>query len=416
MTWYWLPCRCSTCSAATEASSSPSSWWDSSVAVWATSNGKPSVRASSWRGWKTRSWIGRLSGLRSSPSTHDRFVAEWTSSLPVSRAPTSPSPATSAAFTVIGGCGPTPLDSYAMWMPDTCSWRTSPDLFGSEDFPESSLTLPEEGSMRAGVVSGRQMSALRTFASASGSWPGEATTPSLSSSSEWPTPTVMGRNGRASDSVKSGDGLATVARRWSTPRASMNENRGTSERPSLANGHGDSLGSQAARWGTPTARQDSKSPEAARATKLRMGNGRTQITTLRSQALAWPTPRASDGERSSGSDPVHGAGGPSLRQAAVSYPTPKHRDWKADGSQASRTTPDLSAFLQGQVTTGGTGSDRADLNPSFVAALMGLPPGWLMPSPRVATASFRRWRRWHCGASSPTPGRRRRASDEPTLF
>jgi hypothetical protein len=165
----------------------------------------------------------------------------------------------------------------------------------------------------------------------------------------------------------------------------MNENRSLAPRPSLERGHGNSLGSQASRWGTPTARQDHKSPEAARASKESFG--RTAITSLRTQALT--------------------------------FPTPKSRDWRNDATQPSRSDPDLSAFLQDPLTArdGTTGVKRADLNPSFVATLMGLPPGWLTPWPSVATASFRRWLRWHSAPSSPGPGpKRRRRPEQPGLF
>lgn len=239
---------------------------------------------------------------------------------------------------------------------------------------------------------------------------------------------MHGLNSRATDSDKSGDGLRTVARAWATPRASMNENRGQGTRPSLEGGHGDSLGSQAARWGTPLRRDIWGSPEANLAAKANMARPRTQATSLTIQALIWPTPRATDGERSSGSDPDHGEGGPSLRQLAqrmkeagqtARYPTPKHRDSRNEASQGRRSDPDLSAFLQDRETSGDgdDGPRRADLNPSFVAALMGLPPGWLTPSRPVATASFRRWRQRHSWVwSAPPITRRRRDSGQLSLW
>lgn len=91
-------------------------------------------------------------------------------------------------------------------------------------------TLPASGSMRSGVVSGRRMSGLRTFATASSFFPmptaqsygsnrgGEAgrvgkvrlSLESMARQGMWPTPTVKGNYNRAGLSKKSGNGLATV--------------------------------------------------------------------------------------------------------------------------------------------------------------------------------------------------------------
>ena len=45
------------------------------IALWVTSSGKPSPRPCSWRGWKTRPWIARLSGTTLPPSTAARGAA-----------------------------------------------------------------------------------------------------------------------------------------------------------------------------------------------------------------------------------------------------------------------------------------------------------------------------------------------------
>lgn len=51
-----------------------------------TSSGKPLPRPLSWRGWKTRPWIGRLSGTISRPSMATRGADWWIASLRASRA------------------------------------------------------------------------------------------------------------------------------------------------------------------------------------------------------------------------------------------------------------------------------------------------------------------------------------------
>lgn len=50
-----------------------------------TSSGKPTPRLRSWRGWKTRPWIARLSGMMLRRSTVERGVIAWISSVQVSR-------------------------------------------------------------------------------------------------------------------------------------------------------------------------------------------------------------------------------------------------------------------------------------------------------------------------------------------
>lgn len=80
----------------------------------------------------------------------------------------------------------------------------------------------------------------------------------------------------------------------------------------------------------------------------------------------WATPRASEAHR--GTDPKHGTGGESLRQQT--------------GTHGLRSVA---------TTTGGDGGlPKVDLNPSFVAVLMGLPPDWLMLSTSEVTDWCRR--------------------------
>lgn len=50
-------------------------------ALWCTSSGKPTQQPASWPGWKRRPWVMRLAGMTSKPSTLERGVALWISSL-----------------------------------------------------------------------------------------------------------------------------------------------------------------------------------------------------------------------------------------------------------------------------------------------------------------------------------------------
>jgi len=125
------------------------------------------------------------------------------------------------------------------------------------------------------------------------------------------------------------------------------------------------LPSMARMWGTPTARDEQRTPAAAAAAKANMkGGARTEITSLTVQSKMWGTPCAVDAFK--GTDPPHGDGGQTgLKQQLASH-------------LAATTTTD-----------GPNGSPRADLNPFFVASLMGLPWDWLTHSTSEVTVSCR---------------------------
>jgi len=134
---------------------------------------------------------------------------------------------------------------------------------------------------------------------------------------------------------------------WLTPKAQdgMAGNGMRSTQDGRQNEAGK-LKAQVRMWGTPVARDDQKSPKAHTV-----------------QVKMWPTPRAHDG--TSGGDK------PS-----------SHPNSGAEGLQTA-----ASRHAQTTSTDGPTGSPEADLNPRFVAALMGVPPDWLTPSTSEATDS-----------------------------
>lgn len=88
--WLYVP-RSSRSARASEVSISASdSPWEGDAVLWATSSGKPSQQPSSWRGWKTRRWIRRLSGTISNPSRATSIAERWLASL--ADFPVSPTP------------------------------------------------------------------------------------------------------------------------------------------------------------------------------------------------------------------------------------------------------------------------------------------------------------------------------------
>jgi len=109
-------------------------------------------------------------------------------------------------------------------------------------------------------------------------------------------------------------------------------------------------------WPTPVANDDNKSPEAHVAMKARMGGGRKKITSLQVMVKAieqdkyremWPTPTTSDASGGPGTSPKR-TGGENLRTAV--------------GGQ---------------------------LNPTWVAWLMGFPTEWLSSVPWETPSSRR---------------------------
>ena len=137
-------------------------------------------------------------------------------------------------------------------------------------------------------------------------------------------------------------------------------------------------------WPTPAANDDNRSPEAHLAMKARMKGGpRRAITRLAPMVKAitkgmWPTPRCCNGLRSGGAN--------RSEFYKKFWPTPKARDAHFPGqSESKRHSP----MLAHQVNPNG-----GQLNPMWVAWLMGFPIGWT-DLERSAMQSYRSWRQKH---------------------
>lgn len=131
------------------------------------------MRPPYWRrAWKRVSWLQRLSGLTSRPSTVARGVVAWISSLEASPARTSPLLAGGqASFTgSAAGSGGTSPESSMKLRPGTCSSRTS-RVSSRRGSTPSSLTLPKWGSMRSGEWLERPMLERPTNEPGASSWP-----------------------------------------------------------------------------------------------------------------------------------------------------------------------------------------------------------------------------------------------------
>ena len=166
-------------------------------------------------------------------------AALLTSWLEASRARTSALPARAQASPESDlACGPTWRASLAKYDPDSCSWKTAQlCLLGDSEL--SLVTWPRSGMTAGGQCWELPMLERRTRGTGFGFWLGTPTA-TMSVRSDrfkspgmtpaelvqqypergmWPTPTVCGNYNRKGASATSGDGLATVVKKFPTPTA-----------------------------------------------------------------------------------------------------------------------------------------------------------------------------------------------------
>ena len=147
----------------------------------APSSGTPTPQAYLWRDKTTDAWKRFPSGMTSSPLTDDRGEALLKWYRAGFLAPTSALPDEEQGSTDRQApCGNTWRELSVRFDRNTSSWKTVQCLF-DEDLPESSLTLPRWGMMRAGELWERTMSALPTGETESGLWPTPRSSPAMSS-------------------------------------------------------------------------------------------------------------------------------------------------------------------------------------------------------------------------------------------
>ena len=102
--------------------------WDSispspNIELFVTASGKPSLRPLSWRGWQTRPWIRLLSGTTLPPSTADRGVASFISSLRATPASPGAMPASERDTKTSGSCLMTLPELSERWSPSLYSLK-----------------------------------------------------------------------------------------------------------------------------------------------------------------------------------------------------------------------------------------------------------------------------------------------------
>lgn len=288
--------------------------------VWLSLNQTLTQRPLSWRGWRTRPWIRRLSGTISRPSEANLGVESWISSLRATRASLSASPAQSRAKPTPGISGRMSDGLLARYHPRSLFSRTyrttlPSDLTLFELTYEQWVTLLKQGSLA------RRKLARLMNGSASSCWPSARAEDSQSCGNH------SGRS--VPDSLS-----RSATENWLTPRAM--ELR-------------ESAASFVARMG-----ESPETWEARRQGLIAKGyNGNGAGTPLAMAAQLFPTPNSRDWKGSSGD-----------------------RD-RTEGQSLDGMVE--RSFHPGQtIPKAGGGSYKSTrvLNPRFVEMLMGWLVGW----------------------------------------
>lgn len=247
--WILVP-RVSPSAQASEDWTSPPKW-SLELAESVTWRGKQRASSSWLRAWKKGGWIRRLFTRMPEPSMADRGVAEWISSLPVTRASHSASLAKGSQKQTQGTSGQTSSESSPRFVQHSLFSRTSKDT-SSEASAPSSVTLTNWGSMRSGEFTQLSKPDTRTVATGSSSWPTAVAGDSKSCGAAGYS-TASGRH--------SGTTLTDASRHWPTPqardfRSPDLKGSGNYDRK-VSKGYTIDLNSRVVNWATPTA-QDYK--------------------------------------------------------------------------------------------------------------------------------------------------------------
>jgi hypothetical protein len=124
------------------------------------------------------------------------------------------------------------------------------------------------------------------------------------------------------------------------------------------------------------AKDDGKSFEGHMAMKARMGRNTCSSLAVMARSGMWPTPRAQDGPKMAanlgpGALAHIESGRGNLAEYVQMWPIPASRDYRHPNAQSYEERGGGTKGEQLPNAVGGA------LNPTWVCALMGLPPGWL---------------------------------------
>lgn len=397
MAWLYVPnCAPSPSAPGSEDLTSAYVWRCRTLARSATWRGKPLPPRAWSRQWKRGGFIRLLSGLTCEPSTLERGVEAWISSLRATPARATPLPASGSASLTTAGCWTGPLTSsppagLVISSAKTCrGTRTDSSPLPFRHWSDWAAALRAE-------YSARRKPETPCAASDCSSWPSARVTrgaytrdqgnpelPRLTlegMAENWAAPRTSDTNGAGLH----GDGgmdLRTQASTWSAPKATDAEHGG----PNMAYSSGDTLPlpSQAAQWEAP-------SVAVTAGSRLTRSGLRADELLLTGQALEtsqWAAPCAQNYKGSSEGSIVRQDG--KSRMDLLHYQAEQAFD---PGHFLPPSSPDQptaagSTCLTASLNTSPP-SVRRKLNPIFVEALMRWPTG-LSGFARQETA----WTRW----------------------
>lgn len=355
-----------------------------------TVSGTLTPRPFSWRGWRTRPWIARLSGTMLSRSEAQRCLSTWADSTLCgpscargTRASHSVAPESALVRTIRDIYGRGSLDSLKSFARESCSLKMYLDTceMGSREFTGTFVEWVT-GLRRDYLVRRRSAQVIdESDCLFSGAW----RTPDADVRSGLPLRTHARSRVRLKYQVDS----------WPTPLVHDVTQRGSGQQPSSKAGNA-CLSRSATSWMTPRAADahgaDYQYDQADR-TKPRLA--------LPGQAKVWSTPGA-DSFSSRGGERKGEEG---LTHQAVNWPTPAARDYRSVnlGTHHQDQLPNFVEHIflrqdqdcppRGKKLSKRSLSTRLRLNPLFTEWLMGLCLGWTQSVCGVSGMEWCRWRR-----------------------
>ena len=305
---------------------------------------KAEPRPISWRGWRTRPWIQRLSGMMLKPCAIPSFLSTFSNSVLSSCAPDTPVSRSAQQGNAVAkrirdiygrGC----LDSLRRLNPNACFSRTSQDTF-QWDSDQSSEISKEQATALRQDCSRRQKLAQAIAANDSSSW----ATPLQCRGAFQDVAAWEKRGGKKvfSPSLLAYDAIPKDLEKW----AAQEDPR--------------------RRFGTPLNLQATCFPDVPK--------------------MSWSTPRANKEHTEDALKKMKRIGSLDLPEEATTWPTPVARDYKTSVSLQAmdrRRASHLNNFasnclppaLQSMVLGPEQSNSTRALNPRFAEWLMGWIPG-----------------------------------------
>jgi hypothetical protein len=438
MTWLYIPQVPTSSTSALDLGC-----WESQLSApsmeepvfWLTLSGKATRRPLSWRGWKTRPWIRRLSGMMFTPLQVAISLHLWKDSVrsscaldtPASR---SPSPAAELERMILGIYGPRSLDSLRRLNPNASFSKMSQVTFDWVSTmcgeiwkaKATALRLDYLERLRLGQVTGESGSSSllwpRSPQAADGDGGGtmevrEGANARLKLGdyvAHWPSPTSADST-RTTKSYPGNHNLTLPGAAedfWPTPKTPTGGPESRKAKAKRGSGGGD-LGASAVTWPTPRTVDSSQfghhqgiTDSLTKATRnwptLRAedsescGNHPRATDSLTGATKHWPTPTKADSASHGSQQPAtktHHTG-TTLQEALKEWPTPAARDFRTANSQEHQMKgvghmKQLPNFVDryshrelttpdGRRSSSGSPPLRRALNPTFVEWLMGWPP------------------------------------------